>query len=556
MKLSRKLPLCFAAVALVVACAGFFGMTELNRSIKTYHGAVASYRQAQSVETLLSTFKTQIQEWKNTLLRGKDDAQRAKYWKAFEEGESKVAEQAKALMAELPAGVQRDLIAQFDRAHKQMGQDYRQGFAQFEAAGFDAAVGDHAVKGKDRAPSELLVKAREQIVASTTDSVAQADAGSERATTLSMLAMLLGSAAAIAAGLVLSRSIVRPLNHAVQVATTVAGGDLRTRIDVRSNDETGQLLGALKDMNASLTRIVTKVRNGAETISVASSEIAQGNMDLSSRTEQQAGALEETASSMEELASTMKQNADNACQANQLAISACDVARKGGQVVERAVATMGAISESSKQIVDIIGVIDSIAFQTNILALNAAVEAARAGEQGRGFAVVASEVRNLAQRSATAAKEIKLLIGASSERVEAGSLLVNEAGASMSEIVASVKRVMDIIAEISTASAEQGAGIEQVNQAVTEMDGATQQNAAQVEEAAAAAQALREQTVALNQVMSVFKLDGDTDAPHAAKATQAAGTRAAPRALAAAGGTRGAPVRAKAGAVAGEWETF
>jgi methyl-accepting chemotaxis protein len=532
MKLSRKLPLCFAAVALVVACAGFFGLSELNRSIRTYRGAVTSYSQAQGVETLLSTFKTQIQEWKNTLLRGKDDAQRAKYWTAFQESEAKVAQQAKDLIATLPTGAQRGLIEQFDRAHTQMGQDYRKGYAAFEAAGFDAAAGDHAVKGKDRAPSELLVHAREEIVAGTMQSVADADTGSQRATTLSMLAMLLGSAAAIAAGFVLSRSIVRPLNHAVRVATTVAGGDLRAQIEVKSNDETGQLLGALKEMNSSLTRIVTKVRSGAETIGVASGEIAQGNLDLSSRTEQQAGALEETASSMEELASTMKQNADNARHANALAVRACDVAQKGGQVVERAVTTMGSISESAKQIVDIIGVIDSIAFQTNILALNAAVEAARAGEQGRGFAVVASEVRNLAQRSATAAKEIKLLIGASVERVQAGSVLVNEAGASMTDIVASVKQVMDIIAEISTASAEQRAGIEQVNHAVSEMDSATQQNAALVEEAAAAAQALREQTVALNQVVGVFKLDGDTNLPHAANDAPAALIRPKKRALA------------------------
>jgi methyl-accepting chemotaxis protein-1 (serine sensor receptor) len=531
MKLSRKLPLCFAAVALVVACAGVFGMTELNRSIGTYRSAVSSYSQAQDVEALLSTFKTQIQEWKNTLLRGKDEAQRAKYWTAFQDSEAKVAQQAKALIAALPAGDQRELLAQFDRAHTQMGQDYRKGYAAFEAAGFDADAGDDAVKGKDRAPSELLVQVREQIVASTAQSVARADASSQRATTLSMLAMLLGSAAAIAAGFMLSRSIVRPLNHAVRVAATVAGGDLRTRIDIRSNDETGQLLGALKTMNSSLTQIVSKVRSGAGTLAVTSGEIAQGNMDLSSRTEQQAGSLEETASSMEELASTMKQNADNARQANQLAISACDLAQQGGQVVARAVTTMGSISESAKQIEDIIGVIDSIAFQTNILALNAAVEAARAGEQGRGFAVVASEVRNLAQRSATAAREIKLLINASVERVEAGSVLVNEAGASMADIVTSVKRVMDIIGEISNASAEQGAGIEQVNMAVIEMDSATRQNAALVEQAAASAQAMREQTVALNQVVSVFKLDGDTDAARAVNDEPAAREHAALRAL-------------------------
>jgi len=534
MKLSRKLPLCFAAVALAVVCAGFFGLSELNRSITTYRGAVTSYSQAQGVETLLSTFKTQIQEWKNTLLRGKDETQRAKYWQAFQDSERKVDAQVAALSASLPAGKERDLIAQFSQAHRQMGQDFRTGYAQFDAAGFDAAAGDHAVKGKDRAPSELLVQARELIVARTAENVAAADAGSKRATILSLIAMVFGSAAAIVAGILVSRSIVRPLGHAVEVAKSVAAGDLRTRIEVTSNDETGQLLAALRDMNASLKQIVTEVRTGAQTIAVASGEIAQGNMDLSSRTEQQAGALEETASSMEELTSTVRQNADNARQASQLAISACDVARKGGDIVERAVGMMASISESSKQIVDIIGVIDSIAFQTNILALNAAVEAARAGEQGRGFAVVASEVRNLAQRSASAAKEIKSLIGGSVARVESGSVLVNEAGATMTDIVASVKRVMDIMAEISAATAEQGAGIEQVNIAVTEMDGATQQNAALVEEAAAAAQALREQTMALSQVVSVFKLDGDTGASWAANDAPAAFARSAPRALPAA----------------------
>ena len=509
MKLSRKLPLCFAAVALVVACAGFFGLSELNRSIGTYGGAVTSYSQANSVETLLSTFKTQIQEWKNTLLRGKDEAERAKYWQAFQDSERKVGEQLGKLVADIPAGSERELLEQFGRAHAQMGQDFRKGYEQFVAAGFDPGAGDAAVKGKDRAPSELLVQARERIVANTEKTVAEAEAGSRRATFLSLLAMVLGSGAAIAAGVLVSRSIVRPLDRAVEVARTVAAGDLRARIEVTSNDETGQLLQALKDMNASLKQIVSRVRSGAEAIGVASGEIARGNLDLSSRTEQQAGALEETASSMEELTSAVRQNSDNARQAKQLAISACDVASRGGEVVERAVGTMAAITASSKQIVDIIGVIDGIAFQTNILALNAAVEAARAGEQGRGFAVVASEVRNLAQRSAIAAKEIKALIGDSVERVEAGSALVNEAGATMTEIVASVKRVTQIMGEISAASAEQGAGIEQVNVAVTELDTTTQQNAALVEEAAAAAEALREQTVALNEVVGVFRLDGE-----------------------------------------------
>jgi methyl-accepting chemotaxis protein len=302
-------------------------------------------------------------------------------------------------------------------------------------------------------------------------------------------------------------SITGPLAAAVDIAKRVAAGDLTSRISVTAKDETGQLLSALKDMNDSLIGLVGKVRQGADTIATASAEIAAGNMDLSSRTEQQASSLEETASSMEELTGTSKQNADNARQANKLASSASEVAVKGGVVVSQVVSTMGSINESAKKIADIIGVIDGIAFQTNILALNAAVEAARAGEQGRGFAVVASEVRSLAQRSAAAAKDIKGLINDSVEKVNAGTVLVDQAGASMSEIVDSVRRVTDIISEIAAASEEQTAGIEQVNQAIGQMDEVTQQNAALVEQAAAAAESLQDQSANLAETVSAFKLD-------------------------------------------------
>ncbi|WDZ97789.1 methyl-accepting chemotaxis protein [Herbaspirillum sp. WKF16] len=324
--------------------------------------------------------------------------------------------------------------------------------------------------------------------------------------------MLVLGTVAILAGVVLAlaitRSITRPLREAVVVAGRVANGQLDSRIEVKSGDETGQLMGALRDMNDNLVRIVGQVRQGTDTISTASAEIAHGNLDLSNRTEQQASSLEETASAMEELTSTVKQNADNARQANQLAVSASDVAVQGGAVVSQVVDTMGSINESSRKIVDIIGVIDGIAFQTNILALNAAVEAARAGEQGRGFAVVASEVRSLAQRSASAAKEIKQLIDDSVAKVDAGSKLVEQAGATMDEVVASVRRVTDIVGEISSASQEQSDGIEQVNQAITLMDEATQQNAALVEQAAAAARAMQDQATTLTQTVSVFRLQG------------------------------------------------
>jgi methyl-accepting chemotaxis protein-1 (serine sensor receptor) len=309
----------------------------------------------------------------------------------------------------------------------------------------------------------------------------------------------------------LLRAISNPLNFLLEQFEAIGNGDLSHQIKPKSNDEMGQLLAGLENMRQSLVQTVTVVRQGSASIAVSSAEIASGNMDLSSRTENQAASLEETASSMEELTSTVQQNADNARQANTLALKASDVASKGGQVVGDVVHTMSSIKESSRKIVDIIGVIDGIAFQTNILALNAAVEAARAGEQGRGFAVVATEVRNLAQRSAGAAKEIKELINDSVEKVDVGSRLVDDAGRTMDDIVVSIKGVADIMAEITAASAEQSDGISQVNLAITNMDEATQQNAALVEQAAAAAGSMEEQANNLNQAVSIFKLN-DNDA--------------------------------------------
>jgi methyl-accepting chemotaxis protein len=319
--------------------------------------------------------------------------------------------------------------------------------------------------------------------------------------------LAIGLALAAFIGAMLVRGIVNPLGEAVRIAHGVAGGDLTQRIEVRSNDETGRVMAALKDMNAALARIVGQVRGGTDSIASAAGQIAAGNQDLSARTEQQAGAIEETAASLEQLTATVKANAENAAQARLLAVSASDVASQGGAVVAEVVRTMGAINASANKIVDIIAVIDGIAFQTNILALNAAVEAARAGEQGRGFAVVASEVRSLAQRSAAAAREVKGLIEHSVENVQAGTALVDKAGATMGQIVTSVGRVTDIMTDIATASREQTAGIEQVCAAITQMDRSTQQNAALVEEAAAAAQQLREQADALAQAVGTFRIE-------------------------------------------------
>jgi len=318
-----------------------------------------------------------------------------------------------------------------------------------------------------------------------------------------------------------ARLVARPLSNAVKIARQVAEGDLTATIPNNAGrDETGQLMDALKQMNDNLLKIVHEVRTSTDTISTASAEIATGNMDLSSRTEQQAGALEETASAMEELTSTVKQNSDNARQAKQLAIKASEIAQSGGDVVGKVVDTMGDINNSSRKIVDIIAVIDGIAFQTNILALNAAVEAARAGEQGRGFAVVASEVRTLAQRSTAAAREIKTLIDDSVSKVDTGTQLVGEAGQTMSEVMVSVKRVSDVVAEITAASAEQSQGIEQINNAVVQMDENTQQNAALVEQAAAAAKALQEQAGRLSQSVGVFRLDASYSPAPVVQASQ------------------------------------
>ena len=344
------------------------------------------------------------------------------------------------------------------------------------------------------------------------------------------LAALAIAAVLAGIGAVIRSALLKQLGgepaYAAGIARRIAEGDLGVHIEVGAHDRSS-LLHAIRAMRDDLAKIVSEVRDGTDTIATASNEIATGNLDLSARTEEQASSLEETAASMEELTSTVKQNADNARQANQLAASASEVATRGGAVVSQVVDTMASINDSSKKIVDIISVIDGIAFQTNILALNAAVEAARAGEQGRGFAVVASEVRNLAQRSASAAKEIKALIGDSVEKVEVGNKLVSDAGQTMDEVVASVRRVTDIMGEITAASSEQSAGISQVNQAIAQMDAATQQNAALVEQAAAAAESMQGQAARLLQAVRVFHLETAGAAPAGRPAASAPRPRAA-----------------------------
>ncbi len=504
----------FLLMAMIaVGISGWYWLAENNRkSNEAMQNALVLHQATDTARTAQVGFKIQVQEWKNILLRGHDPAAFEKYRKAFlkESDETQAAlDKLTPLFAKL--GLDSAGVDETKREHLAMKDKYLKALAQYDHSRENSSHEvDGLVKGIDRATTEKIDGIVTYALAdSERMSKLAASAAQERYRAASLL-MLAVAAIATALGCLITwliiRSIVKPLDSAITLANTVAGGDLRCDIAISGRDEIAQLLGALQHMNASLVAIVGEVRSGTDTIATASSQIAAGNLDLSSRTEQQAASLEETASSMEELTSTVRQNADNARQANQLVTASAELAVKGGEVVGQVVETMDSIRESSSKIVDIISVIDGIAFQTNILALNAAVEAARAGEQGRGFAVVAAEVRTLAQRSAAAAKEIKTLIDDSVGKVETGGKLVDEAGTTMRQVVSSVKRVADIMADIDAASQEQSAGIEQVNQAINQMDQVTQQNAALVEEAAAAAQNMREQSGRLAGAVSVFRL--------------------------------------------------
>jgi methyl-accepting chemotaxis protein len=507
MKLSLKLPLAFAMALLLLFMGGVFGIRTLNHAVDTYRLEVLSHVSAnKKAADIAGHFSVAIQEWKNVLLRGKNPKDLDTYWAAHQKEMGKVIQGLDELGKEMDDATSRDLASRLGLAMQGAAKAYEGAFEAYKASDLDATAGDKAARGKDREAAGLLVELRKHLSEEEDKASASASALAASGSRLAYGVMTLVTLIGFAGSIWMSRQIVRPLSEAVDAAEKVSQGDLTSTFHTNGKDEVAALLRALHTMQEHLSTLVTKVREGAEGVSHASAEIAQGNHDLSMRTEQQASALQETAASMDQLGATVSRSADGAAQANDQAMSASEVASRGGEVVSRVVDTMKGIHSASHRISEIIGVIDGIAFQTNILALNAAVEAARAGEQGRGFAVVAAEVRSLAGRSAEAAKEIKSLIGASVEQVSLGSEQAAQAGHTMAEVVKAIREVSTMVSEISSTSHEQRIGVSQAGQAVTQIDEATQQNAALVEQMAAAASGLKQQAQELVSLVAVFKL--------------------------------------------------
>jgi methyl-accepting chemotaxis protein len=514
MKLATKLSLAFAVVLVLTIVVGVFSIMQLANVRTTANQLsarwVPSMRVAQDLKSQIARVRTREFQY---IISDKQE-EMDKYDKVIAADLVDLGKMQSEFEKLISTPEEKALYDDFVK----MWARYMDEDAKIRAASRagDDALGKQLIRGES---NKLIVALRGQVdrmvklyVEGAENEAKKGDEiyGSSRIWIISLLAasVAVGALGAILLTVWLVKRLGGEPEYAASIASRIAAGDLAVEVETKTGDK-DSLLFAMKQMRDALSRIVGQVRTATDTIASASEQVVAGNLDLSARTEQQAGSLEETAASMEELTSTVKQNSDSAHQANELALNASTIAQEGGMVVSQVVDTMGSINESAKKIVDIIGVIDGIAFQTNILALNAAVEAARAGEQGRGFAVVASEVRNLAQRSASAAKEIKELIGNSVEQVEIGSKLVGQAGETMENVVVSVRRVTDIMAEITSAGKEQSAGIEQVNEAIAQMDAVTQQNAALVEEATAASQSMQEQAAGLAQLVSVFKLSAD-----------------------------------------------